>query len=90
MHEARNQLLANSKYDIALKMQLKFKYYGSYTEQTTRVTSKPVFPHGINGVFLSGGSIIGKNCVIFQQVTIGNNRIIGSKSYGAPTIGDNC
>ena len=34
------------------------------------------------------GAKIGRNCVIYQQVTIGNNMIQDSKSYGAPTIGD--
>ncbi|MCV2361768.1 hypothetical protein LNV08_22645, partial [Paucibacter sp. TC2R-5] len=33
--------------------------------------------------------MIGKNCVIFQQVTIGSNTLIDSKGRGAPTIGDN-
>ncbi len=48
-----------------------------------------VFPHGINGVFISRGAVIGKNCVVFQQVTIGSNTIEGSKGFGAPQIGDN-
>lgn len=49
---------------------------------------KPSFPHGITGIFVSRGAKIGKNCVIFQQVTIGSNTIEGSKGFGAPTIGD--
>jgi len=47
-------------------------------------------PHGNFGVFISGDAIIGKNCTIFQQVTIGSNMLIDSKTMGAPTIGDNC
>ena len=47
------------------------------------------FPHGLCGVFISGGAIIGKNCTIFQQVTIGSNTLEDSKHVGAPTIGDN-
>ena len=46
-------------------------------------------PHGMSGIFVSKGAVIGKNCTVFQQVTIGSNAIEGSKSYGAPVIGDN-
>lgn len=45
-------------------------------------------PHGVSGIFITQSAVIGNNCVIFQQVTIGTNTIKGSKSYGAPTIGD--
>lgn len=50
---------------------------------------EPCFPHGIKSIFISGDARIGKNCVIFQQVTIGSNTIPGSAGRGAPTIGDN-
>ncbi len=48
------------------------------------------FLHGTYGVFISGGARIGKNCTIYQQVTIGSNMLIDSKGLGSPTIGDNC
>ncbi len=48
-----------------------------------------VLPHGVSGIFITQSAKIGKNVVIFQQVTIGANTIEGSKTYGAPTIGDN-
>lgn len=62
---------------------------GSYIGHDSAFKGIPIFPHGINGVFISGGSKIGSNCVIFQQVTIGSNTIPGSNN-GSPTIGDNC
>lgn len=46
-------------------------------------------PHGFSGIYISKKSIIGKNCIIFQQVTIGSNDLKESKNYGAPKIGDN-
>ncbi len=46
-------------------------------------------PHGFHGIFISLQAKIGKNCVIFQNVTIGSNTLPNSKSGGAPTIGDN-
>lgn len=50
---------------------------------------KPKFPHGPTGIFISKGAKIGKNCIIFQHVTIGSNTILTSKTKGAPEIGDN-
>lgn len=51
---------------------------------------KPCLPHGVHGIFISAGARIGKNCVIFQHVTIGSNLLPGSKGFGYPTVGDNC
>ena len=45
--------------------------------------SHPVLPHGLNGIIVANDAHVGKNCTIFQQVTIG----LGNG--GAPTIGDN-
>lgn len=44
----------------------------------------PHLPHGITGLFISHSAIIGKNCTILQNVTI------GSSKKKAPVIGDNC
>ncbi len=51
--------------------------------------SVPTLPHGVCGIFVSGGAKIGKHCTIFQNVTIGSNTLKGSKSQGSPCIGDN-
>ena len=64
--------------------------YGSYIGYSAKFADIPLFPHGIMGVFISAGAEIGKNCVIFQQVTIGSNTLIDSERKGAPIIGDNC
>lgn len=50
----------------------------------------PCFPHGMKSIFISGAATIGRNCVIFQQVTIGSNMLADSKGAGAPLIGENC
>ncbi|HQB32973.1 MAG TPA: serine acetyltransferase [Erysipelotrichaceae bacterium] len=52
--------------------------------------NQPYFPFGLDGVYISSGTKIGENCVIFHQVTIGAVRTRGSKNIGNPTIGDNC
>lgn len=50
----------------------------------------PCLPHGVKSIFVSGDTVVGNNCVIFQQVTIGSNTLADSKGNGAPLIGDNC
>lgn len=64
--------------------------HGSYIGIGAKFLNHPYFPHGLSGIFISDGAEIGKNAVIFQQVTIGSSRTIGSKRCGAPKIGDNC
>lgn len=68
----------------------KLKSYGSWISLDASFGEIPFFPHDLYGIFISGGSVIGKNCIIFQQVTIGSNTIQGSKTFGAPVIGDSC
>lgn len=63
---------------------------GCFVGRTAQFKDIPVFPHGLHGVFISTKSVIGKNCVIFHQVTIGSNTLPDSKGNGAPIIGDNC
>lgn len=52
------------------------------------IESPLILPHGVSGIFITQSAVIGRNVVIFQQVTIGANTIKGSKSYGAPIIGN--
>ncbi len=61
---------------------------GSGIPFKTRIDSLPQFPHGVVGIFMSEGAHIGKDCTIFQQVTIGSNLLEGSKGYGCPSVGD--
>lgn len=58
-------------------------------EEYTQIDGKIIFPHGLNGILISAGATIGKNCTIFHQVTIGSNTAEGSKHIGSPQIGDN-
>jgi serine O-acetyltransferase len=66
------------------------KLNGSWISLGARIDGEPCFPHGICGVFISSGAVIGVNCVIFQHVTIGSNTFLDSKGLGAPVIGENC
>ena len=53
-----------------------------------QIASPLILPHGVSGIFITQSAVIGRNVVVFQQVTIGANTIKGSKSYGAPIIGN--
>ena len=55
-----------------------------YIGRETILRGPLILPHGFNGIHISRFATIGKNCTIFQNVTI------GSKGYDAPVIGDNC
>lgn len=48
---------------------------------------KPILPHGLKGIIISHYAVIGENCTIFQQVTIGDDT---KNRRNAPKIGDNC
>jgi len=76
--------------------------YNGYLPVTAELGDNILFPHGLNGIFISGSAKIGNNCVIYQHVTIGrgnggapiikDNTIIGAgaKIIGPITIGEHC
>lgn len=84
------------KSNYVLKKYYKFKWYRLMERYSacipleTKIAQSCVFPHGISGIFISTGAVIGEKCVIFQQVTIGSNTLNNTKGYGTPTIGNNC
>lgn len=63
--------------------------YNSYIPRTVKFATMPILPHGLAGIFISTDAKIGKDCVIFQQVTIGSNTLKDSKGFGSPELGDN-
>ena len=63
--------------------------YGAWISLEAMIEEQPKCPHEYYGIFISNMAHIGKNVTIFQQVTIGSVLTIGSKHWGAPTIGDN-
>ena len=83
-----NKSLIRKTYSIFIIMYL--NSLGSYIGSGAKFMSKPKFPHGLHGIFISSGARIGSNAVIFHQVTIGSNTLGDSTRNGSPTIGDNC
>jgi serine acetyltransferase len=56
---------------------------GTHMNCGAQFATSPNLPHGLNGIIVSHNAVIGANCTIFHQVTIGEGK------GGAPTIGDN-
>lgn len=55
-----------------------------YVGATAVILGHPVLPHGLQGIYISRYAQIGKNCCIYQNVTI------GEVNQRAPVIGDHC
>ena len=58
--------------------------HGGYVGPDTVFQEIPSLPHGLHGIFISRYAVIGKDCWIYQNVTIGE---VNGK---APVIGDGC
>lgn len=74
-----------------IQKQIYYKYledFGSWIGHEAVIDSAPRCPHECFGIFVSNSAHIGRNVVIFHQVTIGSVSTVGSKHVGAPTIGD--
>lgn len=58
--------------------------HGGYIGNGAVFHGKPSLPHGLHGIYISRYAEIGRDCRIYQNVTIGEvDRV-------APKIGDNC
>ena len=58
--------------------------HGGYIGRNAAFQSKPILPHGLHGIYISRYAKIGRDCRIYQNVTIGS---IGKL---APQSGDHC
>ncbi len=56
--------------------------FGTHRNLGAQFAEPPHLPHGINGIIVSHNAVIGKDCTIFHQVTIGEGK------NGAPVLGD--
>ena len=62
-----------------------FLIYNSYIPASAKIGAGTRFGYGGMGVVIHAKAVIGRNCVIGQQVTIGGR----SRHPDVPTIGDN-
>lgn len=58
--------------------------HGGYVGPDAVFKGVPSLPHGLHGIFVSRFAVIGENCWIYQNVTV------GEVDRKAPMIGDNC
>lgn len=58
--------------------------HGGYVGPDTVFEGVPVLPHGLHGIFISRYAVIGENCRIYQNVTV------GEVNRKAPVIGSHC
>lgn len=58
--------------------------HGGYIGPDAVIGENISLPHGLHGIFISRYAVVGDNCWIYQNVTIGE---VNGK---APVIGDNC
>ena len=86
MQKSKNPI--SRKYHSLRCQRILYKNNASIEPQT-KIDGRITFPHGLNGILISAGAVIGKNCTVFHQVTIGSNTALGSKHIGSPQIGDN-
>lgn len=79
-----------------LNQQKRFKHfihsrmqkYGVYISPNAIIGDGIKFPHPV-GIVIGTGAIIGKNVMIFQNVTLGGARIGDYRENNYPTIGNN-
>lgn len=45
--------------------------HGGYIGPDAVIEGRPVLPHGLQGIFISRYATVGKDCRIYQNVTIG-------------------
>ena len=71
-----------------------YNYYqfehGSAISMKATFANEALFPRGMKQIVISDNVKIGKDCVIYQQVTIDGELLPNNSSGTAPCIGDNC
>lgn len=63
------------------------KHFGMCISPDVKIGKGLHFPHP-TGIVLGSASVIGENCSIYQNVTVGGARIGDAKSNNQPLIGD--
>lgn len=58
--------------------------HGGYVGPGAHIAAIPSLPHGLHGIYISRFAEIGRDCRIYQNVTI------GEVHHAAPRIGDRC
>ena len=81
--KSRNSFLGFICYQLYKKYSIK---YGFQIPLTVEIGSGLALPH-FGGIVVNSKSIIGENCNLLHNVTLGNNKV--GRKVGAPVIGNN-
>lgn len=57
-----------------LQIEDKMRISAYCIEAGNNFKGRPILGHNLNGIVIAAGAIIGKNCFLSHQVTIGRNR----------------
>lgn len=79
--KAKNRLVRDI---LTFRMSRCAHRHGGYVGPDAVFKGVPSLPHGLHGIFVSRFAVIGENCRIYQNVTV------GEADREAPVIGDNC
>ena len=82
-----NQLF--SKFYIFIYNYYQFEH-GSTVSYKIIYSGKLIFPRGIKQVVIADDVRFGKDCTVYQQVTIDKDLLKDSRVAKAPNIGNNC
>ncbi len=58
--------------------------HGGYVGPGAQIAGRPSLPHGLHGVYISRYASLGRDCRIYQNVTV------GEVDGRAPRVGDGC
>ena len=78
-----------SKFYIFLYNYYQFEH-GSSVSYKLRYSGRLIFPRGMKQVVIAEGVSFGKNCTVYQQVTIDRDLLENLELTKAPKIGDDC
>ena len=85
LFEARSRTRSRLWRDILTFLLYRMAHrHGGYIGRDAVLAGRPTLPHGLHGIYISRYAVIGRDCRIYQNVTIGE---VGGR---APRIGDNC
>ena len=87
-HKLKKAAKRDNNYFARFLYKMFMRKHQSYISRGNSIADDLYFPH-LTGIIIASGVTIGHGCTIFHHVTLGANRIPGTKRPGVPIIGNN-
>ena len=87
-HKLKKSAKKRSNYCGRIAYKLFCLKHQCYISKDSSIANDVWFPH-MTGIHIANDVVIGKGSTIYQNVTLGSNRLKGTKHPGAPKIGNN-